>query len=434
MPKKLGDYDRDMHVTIPQLKPAAASVSHVGNVRKSNEDSIYTNERLGVFAVADGMGGHAAGEVASKLALQTLAEDMNAAREMIFRSRFGQEDAEGLRKALAESVRRACKVVYDHGQSNPECAGMGCTLTILLTLGEKALMAHVGDSRLYLWRDDYLHQLSSDFTMAAELVRAGAITPEQAERNPWSHQLTRAVGLRPTVRVETLLLPVVSGDRFLVCSDGVTGEVDDDTLCEMLGAKDASTVPQQILDRVLAGRARDNTSCIVVEVQGNPVTASRINKSAVAMDKLRSTFLCDGLVVKDCARVLAFADLTEHEAGEELFGEGEQLEQFIMCVSGKLTLQRGDEIVSVLEAGDYLGETTLIRGRPARSALVATEQSVVLELSAVALQALTKRYAELGIELVNRLALRLSRLLDQANLRLETMRSPHIGEDPGTTV
>lgn len=423
-----------MKVTVSQLRPAAAWVTDVGNVRTNNEDSLHVDERLGVFLVADGMGGRQSGEIASRLAKETIVEDMAAAREQIVKVRFGEKEPEVVRRLLAQAIKRACAVVYAYAQDNPGSRGMGCTVTVLVTLGDHALMGHVGDSRLYLVREGYMHQLSTDYTMAAELLRAGALTEEQAAGSKLQHQLTRAVGTQPTVQVETLLLPVRARDRFLICSDGISNEVTDAEILQLLTEEEAAAASHKMLELVLSRTASDNATGVVVEVAGNPFSQAVLGAQDQALGALEELFLCRGLVIKDLARVLSYADVNKLEPGQRLFEEGDQLEQMVVCISGALQLERGGETVRVVRDGGFVGESTLMRGRPARASLVATEASLVMELPGPALRRLAKRKPALGATLFNSLALRLSRALDVAWHRLEELEDPQTLSDPTTGI
>jgi len=413
------------NITDPLLRPAAAWVTDVGNVRQANEDNLLVDERLGLFAVADGMGGRNAGEIASQIAVDAVGREMAKARESISRVRFGEERPELARDILARAVQLACAEVHEHAKKNRDTRGMGCTLTCLLTVGQHALMAHVGDSRLYLLRDGKLHQLSTDHTMAAELMRAGTLTLEKAKMHRWGHVLTRSIGTQASVPVETLLLPVIARDRFLICSDGLYTDLSDDEIQQMLMLHAPSESPQKMVERVLERRAGDNTTCVVVEIAGDPGAAAEARHAADAQAVLRRSFLCEGLGVRELARVFSFCDITVLPPGQVLLEQGEQLEQIIFVVHGRIIGERNGEPVGEIVDGDFLGETTLIRGRPVRGTLKAAEATVVLELRASGLRKLRQRHPELGAHLMAGLALRLSRELDRANWRLESLDDPH---------
>lgn len=240
--------------TTPNLTAHAAT--HVGLVRAGNEDSMHCGEA--VFTVADGLGGHAAGEVASRLAVESLAEVDPTA----------WEDIQGAQETLAEAVREANRVVHAAAQEDPSRAGMGTTLTAAVVHEGQLALAHVGDSRAYLHRAGLLRQLTKDHTAAQEAVDAGYLTPEQAARHPERHALARAVGLDAEVAVDSPPpLRLEAGDRLLLCSDGLIDPVSDEAVGRIL---EEHPEPAQACDALvqaaLDGGGPDNVTVLVVRV------------------------------------------------------------------------------------------------------------------------------------------------------------------------
>ena len=188
-----------------------------GRQRRANEDSLFA--RAPVFAVADGMGGHAAGEVASAIALQTVE------------TRMGQETATVA--SVTEVVRAANEAVFRRSVEEPAARGMGTTLTLIAPAAgvdgrDHLVVANVGDSRAYLLADGQLRQLTRDHSYVEEMLAAGQITPEEARRHPHRHVVTRALGVEQSVAVDTWLVTPEPGDRYLLCSDGLVNEVPDE--------------------------------------------------------------------------------------------------------------------------------------------------------------------------------------------------------------
>jgi len=199
------------------------SFSEKGCIRKNNEDSFLMLPEQGFYAVADGMGGHRAGEVASSTALQELGEWVPQL--------VGLED-QALEKGMIEAFVQANRVVYEASTTQSENAGMGTTLTVLLVRGKTAVIAHVGDSRAYLWRDEGLTSLTVDHSLVGELVRLGQISPEEAEKHPQRHVLMRAVGADREIEVDCRSISLQTGDVFLLCTDGFTNVISDQELAE----------------------------------------------------------------------------------------------------------------------------------------------------------------------------------------------------------
>lgn len=204
--------------------------SDVGRKRNHNEDSLLINEALGLFVVADGMGGHAGGELASRMAVETTESELlggawgGSSEEAS--PPMGPEPLERLRAA----IDRACLTIFERSQQEPALAGMGTTLTALLLRGRQAFIAHVGDSRAYLIRDGEIEQITEDHSLVNEQLKAGILTEEQAKHSPYKNIITRSVGFEAHVVVDTEALPVQRGDTFLLCSDGLSNLVDDDEI------------------------------------------------------------------------------------------------------------------------------------------------------------------------------------------------------------
>jgi PPM family protein phosphatase len=199
------------------------SFSEKGCIRKNNEDSFLVLPTQGLYAVADGMGGHRAGEVASAIALQELEK---------LAPRLDELEGEILERGLNDAFIQANRVVNQSSTTEPENAGMGTTLTVLLVREKTAVIAHVGDSRAYLWRDEVLTSLTIDHSLVGELVRLGQITPEEAEKHPQRHVLMRALGTEQKIEVDCKSISLQTGDVFLLCTDGFSNVISDQELAE----------------------------------------------------------------------------------------------------------------------------------------------------------------------------------------------------------
>lgn len=226
--------------------------THRGSVRKNNEDAVYpesSGESEGpvVLMVADGMGGHVAGEVASRLAVNSAASaDLDPGDRVA-----------GANRAIREEVAR-----------NPDLEGMGTTLTLVeLRPDSTARFGHVGDSRAYAFSNEKLHQLTEDHTVAAEYVAIGQLSADEAVNHPQSHMLTRCLGLTRFVNVDEFTLELEEGDRLVLCSDGLNSMVPDDRIGEILADSTAEEAVWQLIDAANDAGGNDNISVIVVDVR-----------------------------------------------------------------------------------------------------------------------------------------------------------------------
>ena len=234
---------------------AATLRTDIGKLRKQNEDAAWFDESRAVFAVADGMGGHLAGEVASRMAIEAV-------------QRMARENERPGIAALREAVACAHETILAHAQDHIECAGMGTTLSVLW-LGENyAYIAHVGDSRIYRLREGSLTQITQDHSLVEELVRAGLITREQARTHPRRNIITRALGTHGENEPDLLVTDVQDGDVFLLCTDGLTGMVTDAQIERMLLENDMEAAADALLAAALDAGGRDNVTLILCERRG----------------------------------------------------------------------------------------------------------------------------------------------------------------------
>jgi PPM family protein phosphatase len=251
-----------------------AARTDVGMIRSGNEDNfaVDMSETRGVFMVADGMGGHAAGEVASEMAVQIVLRELNGVQDL---------NAADAPMRVAEALRHANRSIHDRTLTEVDKQGMGTTASVLLVSGTRYLIGQVGDSRVYLLRDGAFAQLTKDHSYVQEQVDLGNLTPEQARYHPYSNVITRCVGASPEVEPDTYGGEVAPGDLFLVASDGLTGMVDDRRLQQLLMARTPPDRKAQALIAEANGRGGlDNITAIVVQVEAGDASVSEETTTA----------------------------------------------------------------------------------------------------------------------------------------------------------
>jgi serine/threonine protein phosphatase PrpC len=248
------------------MKVLVGARSDVGRVRQANEDSYLINDPL--FVVADGMGGHVAGDVASSTAVETIKE--------------GSGGADGSDvKSLERLVQLANNRIWQRAQSDPELRGMGTTCTLLLIEGRLAYIAHVGDSRAYLLRQGHLSQLTEDHSLVGRMVREGRLSTEEAERHPQRSIVTRALGVDSEVAVDVLSVELEPRDRILLCSDGLTSMAETGAITDILKtAGDPQDAADRLVDLANEGGGEDNITVVVIDVDSNRTKRRQIASSA----------------------------------------------------------------------------------------------------------------------------------------------------------
>lgn len=246
-------------------------ISDVGKKRENNEDSCLmcapqdttlASERGALFAIADGMGGASAGEFASRLSLQ------------IFTKEYYRSAPKSVPRLLSEAVEAANRRVYDAAEGNPEYHGMGTTLSSLTILGDGAYIAHVGDSRVYLLRENNLVQITDDHSLVAEQVRTGIISEEEARDHSLKNLITRAIGIKDSVEPDLLSLRLHKNDIFLICSDGLSNMVEDVDIASSLEAQTLQGAARILVGKALEGGGSDNISVALVRISETPPKAA----------------------------------------------------------------------------------------------------------------------------------------------------------------
>ncbi|MEO6826433.1 MAG: PP2C family serine/threonine-protein phosphatase [Microbacteriaceae bacterium] len=240
----------------------AAALTHVGKIRANNQDSGYRGKHL--FVVADGMGGHAGGDVASAIALNRLLEVDKVYQRA--------EDAQfAMQSALIAANSLLAESVFEH----PELTGMGTTVSALLRVGDRVAIAHIGDSRIYLFRDGDLNQASTDHTFVQRLVESGRITEEEAMVHPRRSVLMRVLGdVDSSPEIDTWVLDTRPGDRWLICSDGLSGILKAPAIAEALSSIDEPrVVAERLIQQTLDAGAPDNVTVVILDVNDDEVPA-----------------------------------------------------------------------------------------------------------------------------------------------------------------
>jgi protein phosphatase len=261
----------------PSLKGKIKVVrcSDTGRVRDHNEDAVISDMDIGLLALADGMGGYNAGEVAAELAANTVNKLM---REASIRHNRGETDSEsGLMRqtiALRDAVARANKIIWQTAQTQPNCQGMGTTLASCMFFDNRVSIAHVGDSRVYRLRNERFEQLTLDHSLLQELVDRGFYSREEALRSTNKNYVTRALGVEASVDVEVQEETVEPGDIYMLCSDGLTDMVEDEDIHLTISTFSANlqTVAEQLVELANENGGRDNVTVALAEVTGSFAT------------------------------------------------------------------------------------------------------------------------------------------------------------------
>lgn len=250
-------------MTKPQLEVSGNGNTNIGRVRSTNQDSYLCDNKRGLYIIADGMGGHAGGEVASSLAVQNIRSYLDSNSQKI---NLDDDNTGITASVIAEAINHASMKIYERALEEPTLKGMGTTATAIRTLGRSIACAHVGDSRLYLIRCGYIYQVTTDHSLVSEQVRAGVISKEEAENHHLRNVITRSVGYQEQEDVDTYSLELEEGDMLILCSDGLHGRVPEEVIANCCQKYGVLAVDHLIAEANQRG-GDDNISVIVCLVK-----------------------------------------------------------------------------------------------------------------------------------------------------------------------
>ena len=399
--------------------------SDVGQKRSQNEDRYVVDDELGLYIVSDGMGGHAAGEVAAETAITAVVDRVKAARDELRAHDGSLIDPARLADIGRAAVEHACAEVHRLATSSSEYSGMGCTLTLLLVTGNRATLAHVGDTRLYLHRGGQTYQMTTDHTFSAELVRSGYLKHEDAKKHMYSNVLTRCIGSQAAVQIDTLSFEVFSGDRFLLCSDGLSEYVPDlHWLTTSLAAKDVGEIPASLVAFANQAGGHDNITAVVVEVDDPTPEASEPRRDSLYdNDALAGIFLFHSLPLAQLEHVRSAFKVHLHGVGETLVNQGDPNATLWIVADGAVEVLKDDKAITVLGPGGHIGTATLLCRRAAGATLRTQAPSRVLALEGPALMQLAHSHPWLGLTLLEKLATWLSGNLAPGSASAQTLQA-----------
>ena len=355
----------------PDLPLRFDAATDVGKVREHNEDNFFVDKRMGLFVVADGMGGHAAGEVASARAVHSFHEELKKHVDDLVVAGTNQP-SENVKKILDLSVQHATASVFNEAAADPAKRGMGTTFSALLIIGHYAFITHVGDSRIYLRRNGSVAQITEDHTVENDLIRHGKLTEEQIGRIKNKNAITRAVGVYERVEPDIFSLEVLPGDTFLLSSDGLTGYL---ASADELGSYLALPGPESVRALIELANSRggkDNITTIIIRVAEGVTDEARANRIARTREVLAKMPLFSHLNEREILRVMQVAFVRKYADAEVVIQEGTKGEELYIILSGSLRVLRGDQLITQLGQGAHVGEMALLRSTP-RSATVRAE-------------------------------------------------------------
>lgn len=387
-----------------------AGDTNVGRKRKLNEDQLRMDPGLSLYVVCDGMGGHAAGDVASNTAVRVFCAVLKE-NEALVRSYVGVGNRSvgatkrDIVQLLHAAVNQASAAVFAEAQVDTSKRGMGTTLVATLILGNHAFITHVGDSRAYLLRGGNLEQLTRDHNVFNDFVRNKKLTAEAARQAAPKSAITRAVGVYEHCQPDIMVLDVAAGDRLLLCTDGLSDYFEDTVgeyeLAVLLAEPNADSAVAELIAAANERGGKDNISVLITTLGEvgchDSAELSRLEAGRWALSQSRVFELLDE---RQLLQVLELTETVTYQARQVVVEIGESGDEMYIILSGAVDVYRGDSRVAHMKAGDHFGEMALVRDMPRSAQAIAVEDSELLVIPTPMLFQLLQGDMDLGVKLL----------------------------------
>jgi serine/threonine protein phosphatase PrpC/CRP-like cAMP-binding protein len=408
------------------------AATDVGRMRDHNEDNYLVDRKLALFIVADGMGGHAAGEVASALAVRIIHEELKKGKDEIRESAAKSRASSRVILGLLElAVQKACAKIHEEAKADSAKRGMGTTLSALLIAGAYGYIAHVGDSRVYLLRAGRIQQVTEDHTVYNELIKRGKLTRDQIEKVAQKNAITRAVGVYERVEVDTLTIEVLPGDQFLLASDGLHGYIAHHAELEpYFDEEHTEAATRGLIELANKKGGKDNITAVLVRLgEGDARDSVRARRLALKRDVLLKMPLFSRLQERELLRIMQVVEVIAYEPGQAVVREGDRGDELFIVLSGLVSISRGDVKLSEAGPGEHFGEMALIRSMPRSATATAVEHTEIIALRRGDFFEVLRKEHELAVKLLWQFLGVLADRLDQTNKDLSTAREELAAED-----
>jgi serine/threonine protein phosphatase PrpC len=407
------------------------AATDVGRLRDHNEDNYLVDKKLSFFVVVDGMGGHAAGEVASALAVRIIHEELKKDAGAIEDASAQNRGTKQILVLLEHAVQKACARIHEEAKADVDKRGMGTTLSALLIAGSHGFIAHVGDSRIYLLRDGRIQQVTEDHTVYNELVKRGKLTKDQIEKVAQKNAITRAVGVYERVEVDTLFIEVLPGDQFLLASDGLHGYIAHTAELEpYFDEENGQTAADGLIELANKKGGKDNITAVLVRLgEGDDKDSVRARRLALKRDVLVKMPLFSRLQERELLRIMQVVEVLAFESGQTVFSEGDRGDELFIVLSGSVEISRMGSVLSEAGPGDHIGEMALIRSMPRSATVKALADAELIALRRSDFFEILRKEHEMAVKLLWQFLGVLADRLDQTSKDLAGAREELAAED-----
>ena len=379
----------------------AFGLTDVGQQRDHNEDCFGIDESMKVYIVSDGLGGHAAGEIASAAVVEIVLREIRN-NEEVFQAYVDNPNFYNRARvtdAVEMSIETASREIYQMGTELPERYGMGATIALLILLGQSAIVAHVGDSRVYVCRNGQQHQLTLDHSMTRLKLHRGLISRKEAEALKTESAMARAIGVTEMVQVDTLHLELMPGDTFLLCSDGLSDYFQKHEFAEAVNALDLAEIPKHFIRLANKRGGKDNITAVVVQVvdcQAGPEDATVARKVEV----LRGIPLFASLSYREIVMLLELVQIRSYDINDRILCEGDPGDELFVSLSGSVEVTKSGQRLAQLGRGAFFGEMSLIDRAPRSADVIARDVCKMMVIRREDFDELIAEAPALGVKLL----------------------------------
>lgn len=385
------------------MKLVAWGKTDVGRMRDHNEDSIVVDGPLQLYVVADGVGGRQAGEVASSM----VAAHIHRRYKDFFKSEaeaLAVDERSGLVDRLVGLlpywVNEASEAIYTRAQKTPEMKHMKTTALVLAVMGARGVFSHVGDSRLYLVRDGQIFQLTKDQTLLQMYLDLGVLTPEQGSTFRHRNVLSQSVGGKPSVQPATTTVDVYPGDRFVLCSDGLSDLVGSSEIRDVVLRLEPKASTAELVNLANARGGRDNITAVCVSAQGSQPAHRPSMRSEQKIELLAGIRIFEDLSFQERLRVISLAQDVRFPDGHVIFREGDLGYDFYVVLSGNVSVLKSNNIINSISVGGHFGEAALVTDGRRSATIASAGVSHHLRISRDGLLGLIRNDPVLGVKLL----------------------------------
>lgn len=382
-----------------QLAVRCHGETDVGRVRQNNEDNFLLLPERFVFAVADGMGGARAGEVASKMAVDSLEEQAKSGTgpSALYDPKDAEASGDKVLTWISDAIRKSHKAIWKKSQKEAEMRGMGCTLDFLVLSQDRAFVGHVGDSRIYLIRRGRAYRVTQDHTLAQAQYAAGFLTEEELKTARTRNILLKAMGVAADVEPDVFTFEIGPGDCFLLCSDGLYEYLQDTEIPKLFDELELEQIPRRMIELACERGGHDNITSVVIEVLGGEKrgAARDPEQEAELIEKLAGLPLAERLNFEELRSLSRVGRKANYSTGDLLVVGGEESERLCVVLDGELI--EGDQSRGVcIHEGETVGEGALLGVKTARFSLRATCPTEVFFVEREPFLALLEREPEMA--------------------------------------